>query len=250
MQPEIFVIFVSDSRGRDLRTNPLPVSTLYQCEYIIKGGACIHNLQKDTLQLLSRYGRINPNALYIVKIAAGICDITKKVHHEGGVDIILRDRTYVLTKLLRFKEHILALGLKALVSFATIPPVSFKNAHSFNVSMGKNWSSIRSDEMRARDQLTLFEKLQHINNTLIQENSKPQQISNLGECRPSQLLWHQQVLREAKKKKTGKTVLRIPNTALVDGVHASPVVSKRWADTLLHSLSQDAHRLLSLRSPT
>jgi hypothetical protein len=246
MNYDLQVLFVSDSRGRDFLKSPLPHSDLFKTEYIIIGGASIRTLERETITKVKSISLSNPNTVFIVKIAAGICEVTKKEQHAGGVELVLREQTYVLTNLLNFKERLHCLGRKILVSFATIPPISFEQALQHNISKNKLWAPTSTKEHRLAQQDAIFHRLSQINHALIQENTKLQEIGNLGSCRPAQLLWHQQIVRETKRRRSSKVVLRIPLTALVDGVHAGPEVFSKWSTTLYHSLQQDAERIVSL----
>jgi hypothetical protein len=184
--------------------------------------------------------------LIVVKLAAGICEITKKLKHAGGTDIVLRDETYVLTSLTRFKSRILSLGKRILVSFATIPPVSFQQAFEYNLARKKVWNSLHTDNDRALQQDRHLSRLQQINHAIVLENTKSQSIQELGSCRPSQLLWHLQVLRETRRRKNSKKILRIPLNALRDGVHPGPEVAEKWRSAVHRSLFKDVWELLFL----
>ena len=245
MEPEFVSLLVSDSRGSKIIPHPLPAIYPYTSEFIPIPGANILRLHYETNEFLKHNNPTNKR-IFIIKLAAGICEITKKEFHDGGEELSLRPTTNVLANILDFKRSILNLGLKTLVSIATIPPVSFEDNYAYNKSVHKLWNSQYSTEDRKRLQGELFTLIKEINDEIVTENTREQMIPGIGSCRPSQLLWHINVMKESRRRKTSSLTVRIPHDLLPDGVHPNDDIIKKWSETHHNSVIQDIGRIRDL----
>ena len=238
MESEFVSLLVSDSRGRGIISKPLPPIHDYTSENIIIPGATIERLKLETKEFLKHNDPLK-NRVFIIKLAAGICEITNREFHAGGLELSLRPRTNALANIKDFKNSISSLGLKTLISLVTIPPVSFVDNYNYNVSKGKLRNPKYSDINREDFQSELFSIRKIINDEIILENTKDQYISGIGICRSSQLLWHLNIIKTSKRRKSSPVITRIPHNYLPDGVHPNETIITKWSESLQQSVTQD-----------
>ena len=103
-------------------------NTCKKTTYIARGGAKIHSLEDELLELINGIPRQD---IIIVYICAGICEITVKEYHEGGTELGLYESTNVVDNLIAFKNSIRRLHPRSVVGIATIPIVSFKLSQQY-----------------------------------------------------------------------------------------------------------------------
>ena len=139
-------IFVADSRGNNFDKYKQPQDL--QLHYIIQRGATISSLRDKTLDFIKSPHFPNNKQIFI-KIAAGINDILKRVHHSDGTESVVSDTfdvNAIISKLLLFRSSVKTLIPSALVGFVTIPTAHLKTIQTENLRSRKLLMSHFTDE--------------------------------------------------------------------------------------------------------
>jgi hypothetical protein len=225
--PVVQAIIACDSRGRDFRDFPLIDKYGYNSHIILRRGACIKDIENDLVILLDGLCRKD---IFIVYIAAGICEITKKIHHQNGHELDLRNSNSLLENLISCKQTIKNTFDKCIVNIATIPTINLAQAIRYNIDQGKLISSRFTEEEIKEKQARLNEIVKFTNEGILKENRERQELPGFGQIRLGNLFLHQDIEKTELKKRGGRKIhrTRIPLTALVDGVHANKDITLKW----------------------
>jgi hypothetical protein len=223
-------IIASDSRARDFplwQEQSRHNSHLYRTHFVICRGGNIDRILNKTLELLKS---IENTDLILVLLMGGICEITIREHHTHGTELAVRKAIHIEKNILKFKELVRAIVPNCLVSIATIPIVDFAKAKQHYYKVGKLSQSEYSEEETLQQQKTLSEKLASINHFITEQNKKLQLIPKFGITNPCQRYLHQAIEKTTTKRRGASkiSVKRIPQTALVDGVHGSEHICRNW----------------------
>jgi hypothetical protein len=210
---------------------------------VVISGAKIDRLLHDTVV---RLRTLPPQDNFLVRLAAGINERTKKEYHRNGCEVVLNPSQDLWNSITHFKEKIRDEFPNTLVSLCTIPPIHFQAATQFYLQ--KRWlrESRLTDENRKEEQEELRKTLTHINHLITEENKKEQDIKDAGMVTPSQLYMHQDIERTfTKKKKDGsrKTTKHIRLDTLVDGIHPTKHVSDNWFELTHHNFFKEIHKI-------
>ena len=118
------LLFVGDSRSYGFFRYEQPKN--FETLFCVKRGAKIDDLIGESLEKLKE---VRTDLPLIVKIAAGINNLTKFTRHQGGKELIASDISIaeVCNKLDSLKSKIKEARSDALVGFVTIPTLSFEN---------------------------------------------------------------------------------------------------------------------------
>ena len=223
----IYCIVAADSRARDFESKLLPHPDLYTTKYIVRGGARINTLECEVLGYINKLPKTDIVILYIL---AGICELTYKEYHQGGVELCLHKNQNVYDHIVDLKNTIRRHHPLSLVGVATIPIIDFKKAqkhykHSNQLFVPKYGNDDLLDMQRR-----LSKSLAKINTDLAHLNRSPQHLPGVGVFYPAHLFLHQDIEKDVvrKTKSSRKVLKRIPDKKLSDGVHASAEVADVW----------------------
>ena len=212
-------ILVSDSRARGFATldQGEDYDFGYQAHYVCIPGAKIRDLKDNTLALIND---IPPtNTKIIVKIAAGINNLTRKIDHKGSYEIAPSTATAssVLAELVNLKHSIQEIRPDAYISYMTIPPVNFLQQLTYWTAKGKLQHPIHNEAKRRRFQCDHELIINDINKNINALNHGKQ---NNIQCQTAS--WHSVVLRRQRGQN------RLIVSALTDGIHGSDNTKKKW----------------------
>jgi hypothetical protein len=223
----IHAIVACDSRGRDFNSFSEIDGHGYINHVILRRGAKIKDLENE---LILRLDSIPRRDFCVVYIVAGICELTQKIYHSGGQELDLQPSNNLLVNLLNCKQIVRATFPRCIISIATIPTISFKQAIAHNIEKGKLRHSKFTEEEINHKQTILNSSIKCINELILNDNKQPQEIAGLGHYRLGNLFFHQNIEKLEIKKRGNKKIrrLRISGTALVDGVHANQDVALKW----------------------
>ena len=177
-----------------------------------------------TLQLVCKSDKIH------AIIAAGICDLTRKIHHTGGTQLSYThtdEDIHSFLKRLDTIQHEL-LTNNVIPKFATIAPASIiKNTH-YNINKGKLQNSKFTNTELKQQQQTHEKHINVINDHVTSLNT------SLG-IRTIRL--DKDVIKISIKKRgangqSKKRVSRFVYSRMYDGVHADRGLQRKW-DTFL-----------------
>lgn len=241
-KPKIHCILAADSRARNFPTDTAINAHMYAAHYIIQRGAIVADLKPKILNLVQSSP---PEDIISIKIAAGINECTYREGKFRYTELIPNNSIHVLQNLLNLKTEIRQCTRRALVSFATIPIVSFKSCQSHYIKTGRLIFPRYNSSDLLEFQEDLSQTLSQINDRLMSENKKPQEIEDVGEVYPALLLWHLDIEKEAVLRIQGEKITRkrIPSTALSDGMHPSDKISEKWFSNLHKSYVKEWERI-------
>lgn len=244
MASRVHTILAADSRARPFLEREACNSSIYQSHLVVCPGAKVDKIKQKTIQKLSN---IPQGDLVLIRIAGGINELTLREYHVGGVELCLQRPQYLIHNLLKFKDEIKSAHPISLVSFATIPIINFVAAQKHYIDTGKLWQPKYSYQQLTAFQTELSDSLANINTRLIVENRKLQYVPGWATTSCSQLYWHQDIEKLAKRKRGGKwiNVKRIRWTALPDGVHPSSGIAKTWYNRVHDNFKKDYMNLIT-----
>lgn len=228
-------VLVADSRSFGFWRYPQDPDA--PIRYVVQRGAVIKDLRKPALDLIKTL----THETIIVKIAAGINELTSWWKHSGGKELTLSavSSKILIEKLLKFKQEIHVVRPDALVGFVTIPTISFEKFNDLQTSTGKLWTVKQSKSELKVLQTKLDEILHEVNSRLKVENCKRQLPHKKG-CRT--VSWHNSITTRSKKRtKKGhfKLVYKNNFTKLYDGVHGVSELKKKWFCELCKAISAE-----------
>jgi hypothetical protein len=242
MDREIHAIIATDSRGKNFVSKAAPNSDIYQTHNLVCRGARIDRVSSAIFSCLRR---INPSSLVLVRICAGINELTYKYHHKDGNELVPHIQQNVIQHLLQLKEKIRRKFPSALVGIATIPIVNL--AQSKLHYMEKGWLSkpLYDESQTLQHQRELSITISNINARIVRENSLRQYIPEIGLVLPTQLFLNQDIEKVSIRKKGGKRRLRkhIQISSLPDGVHPSDRISDKWFNCIHENFKRELDRI-------
>jgi hypothetical protein len=236
-------LIVTDSRGKIFVEKEPENQDLYITYNIVVSGARIPQLLSETLVRLSTFPTKD---IFMVRLGAGINELTKKIHHENGCEVVLNEHPSLWENVLSFKDEIRRTHPNTLVSLCTIPPVDFEACHKFYIQRGWLKKSILTESSRKAQQEELKSILTHTNHLISVENKKEQLVKGAGFVTPSQLYFHQEIERTFTKRKkdgTKKTTKHIRQDTLVDGIHPTRYVAGKWFELVHINFFKEVHKL-------
>ena len=221
-------IVITDSRGKHFEDLDAEQDYRdYDTIYISRSGAKIQDLILPVQQNLYP---INPNRPVVVKLAAGICDITDKSKtHKGIAKITFQKGNChdIISQFRHFRTKILQTHPKSLVSVATIPPANLVTANE-----RAEPSTSRKKEILAQS----WKQIEHVyqlNTEIIKLNYENQELG-----RPTTPL----LCATCLKKKKGNKLVPIVS-ALSDGVHGTRLTQVKWLKLIHQSIKRDINKL-------
>ena len=204
---------------------------MYDTKYIVKGGARLSTLEEEVNDYIKN---IPCTDIIIAYVCAGICELTYKEHHCGGIELNLHTNQNVYEHIVDLKENLRRRHPLSVVGVATIPMIKFIKAQAhFKLIKQLHQPKYSKDQLNEKQQ-KLSESIAVINTNLAALNRTPQYLPGIGSVTPAQLFLHQDVEKDVIRKSQSKRVVykRIPDKKLIDGVHASEAVSDVWFSAL------------------
>jgi hypothetical protein len=227
------IIIATDSRGRFLErylASTKPFWHRWQVCTIMKPGANLKVLKEEIQK------HLHPEKQNIIMLAGGICNLTSKITHRGGVEITYTstDKVQNITSTLHDISDELSHS-NTIVKIATIPPVSLDKYSTFQKSKHRLSDSIFSTDTVQQQQRDLEADITQINNTItaINQHNGVRTVN-----------WHRDLLRTSIKKRgwngqSRKSVTKYTYGKLYDGVHAVEELSTNWFRILCESVVAD-----------
>lgn len=236
------IIFGTDSRGRGLeqyihQNNALTTHTLH-C-IIIPGGTLSTIIQQVQNKIQSLTQQHNHTTIHCT-IAAGICNLTKKTFHQGGMEIsYLRDANNIASIKQTISSTYQTMHSNNIhFNLVHIPPASISKYSEFNIQHGKLKQSSFTTTDFHEQQTTLEQDIQDINNHISTQN---QIYSTLS------IRWDRDILK-CKKRKRGrnnnntKISQCFSYSDLYDGVHANSQLKNKWFYFLVKSTDKSVFK--------
>lgn len=211
------LLVVGDSRCKlfeDFEISERNGRRSYDVHYCIKRGARIEDLIESAVNFLER---IDSNRLVIVKVAAGINNLTVLDRLTREISPSNTTAQAILNDLVRLKNAIQLCHPKCLVSFCTIPPVNFRVYAEYQQKKGGSYGSKPEQTLRAyTDQV--IAKVVEINRAIKITNS----ISQLG-VSLNTASFHSNCLQDKPNNKH-----RIVVKSMYDGLHPTRATALVW----------------------
>ncbi|MES9880249.1 MAG: hypothetical protein ABW185_05135 [Sedimenticola sp.] len=200
----------------------------------------MNDLVSPTLDLL-RSRNYKQCDILAVKIAAGINDLIKSVRHDGGRQLTLSGVTEkkVFEKLQNFKSEIKSVCPNALVGFATIPSLSFKDNNRHKRDNGELVESLFTEAEIEEQQRKINADICDINKRIKLENSTRQQNHERG-CLTVSL--HSEIEKKSRRRNRGgklREVTQYKFAKLYDGLHGKSDLKHKWYNSLLKAIAQE-----------
>lgn len=235
-----FCILAADSRARWFRdidqTWQRDMFTVDHDSYIpiyisIPGAKILDLLQP----ILTKLSELPTRSRILLKIAAGINNLTKKYHHRRRTQLSRAGRAYyeiapshytadhIIYHLSVLKYHIKRAYPKVIVSYITIPPADFDGHYNYQQRKALGTKQIFTQEEREIHQRIHLDEIEHINQRINSENTSRQQG-----IKPQTVSWHTKII----KRKTNGTRYLWYN--LYDGLHGT-VGANKYLHRQLHT---------------
>ncbi len=207
---------------------------------IVKGGGTISQLKT---QIRSKIQEIKANSYarhehssFSIVLAAGICNMTTKISHPGGCQIIYHSSETkvqnVISDMQNFSKHFTTQGIQTKIE--CIPSASIMKNIEFNTAAGKLNHNILSLEEIQSQQKQLENDLVLINSHIMEINKK----NNVTNIR-----WDRDLLRCSTKRR-GNCKIPIKKMSyqhLYDGVHPDTYLQSKWYHFLCLSIQTQQH---------
>lgn len=225
---------MADSRALNFEHYGQP--SQFKTHYVVERGARIRDLMQPTIAKLRT---IHRDTTVVVKIAAGINDITRivRTEHDKFLRPSTRSADEIFIELCTFKDLLKRERRNILVGLVTIPTVSVRKYAEIN--------GYRATEELERDfsqdQREIDDNLQTINYRIRGENRQPQLDFPRG---PRTVSWHSSVTRKSfrksrNKNKPGKPTTRSSFGQLYDGIHAVSQLKRKWFHQLITAFTAE-----------
>ena len=231
----IHAILIADSRASNFPSLDTDKHYTYVPHYISIPGAKITNLLSQSLEEIEQIPKENTKLL--IKIAAGINDLTVKRNNGHGYELAPSSTTTraVLNRLLNIKEEIKKKRPDAIISFVTIPPINFYQQLRFWVDKKRLQKPIYDYTKRKTFQTAHEITIADINKNINSLNHRKQHGVT---CQTAS--WHTEVLKTQK----GKT--KLIACSLYDGVHGTIEVKKKWHAKFHQAIQKEIKQIQDL----
>ena len=226
------VLVVSDSRGKkfgDLYQEFQDGGNRYEFDHICVRGAKINDLIEPTIE---RVKDEFSKRYIIIKLAAGINDLTKK---EIGLANITPQE--VFRKLTYFKTCVKEYHRRSVISYCTVAPANLVAQQSHAVSVGR-YHKHRSEEELRRLTGILIETIRDLN-----ENINTSHKNKQYGVAPQIVALHKPCLRFKGKPKL------IPSS-LSDGLHGTESTQRTWMEKIIKAVNTEVDELLKAETNT
>jgi hypothetical protein len=218
-------IVVADSRGRVFRSKEPENKEKYTTINIIKPGATTAVLTRATTSYL---GSIPSSTPVLIQFCTGINDLTRRVQHENGTELVPKSDQSLWFLLADFIYEVKRAHANTIIGIASIPMISFEAVKRHYIKIGKLKTSCFSDSDTATHQESLSQTIKEINKKIHEHNSIEQTLTGLGKIRPLDLYWHQFVEKDCRSKQKTTRRRRMVVNALTDGIHPAEHIKAKW----------------------
>ena len=230
------IIIAGDSRGRgiDSYISNNNAFTSDQVHYIIKPGGTLSTIFQQVQSRIHAIQHNHNTTNILCTITAGICNLTQKIYHEGGMEICYKHNT---DNIINIKQQIstyyrLMNDQNVKFNLTHIPSASLSKYSEFNIKNGKLTQSAFSTSELEQQQSLLESDLEDINNHISTLNSSFHTFSvrwdrDLVKCRTK---------TRGKNGKLSKKCKVTTYTDLYDGVHANAGLKDKWFHFLVKSI--------------
>ena len=232
MEEKVTLMIAGSSRVRTFETLSSQNEQKYTTVILPNPGAGYLKIAADVVKHIAD---IDNNNLIVVYIIGGLCDITEKVYHKGGCEVLLRQHTLAIEHARDAKLMIRTSHPNVIVSFASVAVADLAKTKRHYKKQKQLWESCCTDEETQAMQNRLSDTIAEVNKELSILNQIPQSTRDYDLLHLSQLFTHHHIEKISYNKRgTRKTNIRktIPNGALPDGVHQSKQISQKWFDQL------------------
>lgn len=216
-KPTYHALLIADSRAYSFNKYKVDQKIYHKSHYIIKRGGTTRSLLERTLEFL-KSDKISKNDWLIVKIAAGINDITYRQEENGEIVLKHKGTNEAIKGLLKLREEIYKIRPKTVVSFITIPP-----AH---ILKNKELKGLNCTAKDIEENKAYVDKVLDLNTKL--EDLNRNQCATI--IQPHCCCWHPEAIRSSKKtlRQGGyRKRITVNKKALYDGLHAVSDVKKK-----------------------
>lgn len=239
------IIIAMDSRGanlnRFLHSHHLELPQhKYNNKTIVIPGAQLNTL-KNAIDKTIQTSKNHTNTIII---AAGICNLTHKVHHATGMEVTYTHTPEKVASIIANMEQIYTnfhQKYNSQTTFACIPPVSLTKHKDFNKDRNKLSSSIFTTEETQLQQKHLEEDIKQLNQAIIH-------INNSHSLRS--IRWDRDIMKTTTKlrgrnKQNRKQITKFTYKHLYDGIHPNILLANKWYTFLCRAVTLDSTNKLS-----
>ena len=234
------IIFATDSRGAKLKHFLMSNTTLtlYTVHTIIIPGAKIETLTQAFDNKLRKIFSSSTSVHHVfVIVAAGICNLTEKIHHANGTEIVYISDLAKTSHILEVINSVYKTYNSSTVSckLVHIPPVSLISSSQFNMSKRKLTKSMYTYDQISQQQIDLENDINEINSLISSLNERFSKHS---------VRWDRDLLI-CKTKKRGKNgqnkhkIKKFSYSLFYDGVHPQSSLATKWYTYMCESVVKD-----------
>ncbi|MES9884555.1 MAG: hypothetical protein ABW185_27235 [Sedimenticola sp.] len=209
---------------------------------IVAPGAKVMTLASEVqnkIRNISLLSDTQPN--FYVVIASGICNLTSKINHKRGYEIIYHQTDLKLSNLIRDIDYIYSTLNTANIStkIVHIPPVSLQKAEQYSRQHKTLPNKLTvTPEQQEEQQNKLYNDIDQINQHISAKNVQFDKLS---------VRWDKDIIT-CKSKKRGragnyKTVLMYNFEHMYDGVHGDVNLKQEWYTQLFRSITKEMAKL-------
>ena len=139
MNTHLSALILGDSRISNFVNFGEKNQSLYHTTVRSISGGKIENITFLAQQLLNNIDQENFALIYC---CAGICNITRKIHHSYGWELGIKEDIDVIEKIQEARDTIITAHPNAAIVFSTVPIVSFAKVIAYNKEHSKLSKSI------------------------------------------------------------------------------------------------------------
>ena len=219
------LIIATDSRGAKLKRYFSKHFPTIQPTISVLPGAKISDIH---ISLIETVKLVTSTPRSVVVVAAGICNLTQKVDHAGGVQITYQGDTRKRISDLLYQLHTLVFDLNVNHQFPVlvicIPPANLHKYAEKKMLQGKLEFSILTTEETTRQQDLLEHDITLINREIIQMNV----MQGHSSIRWDNTILKIKIRKRGRNGQNSKKCSYFCYDQLYDGVHPDQELADKW----------------------
>lgn len=238
------ILIASDSRGRRLNQyihNIKPFEQ-YKVSVVAIPGGTISTITDTIVRKITKI-RLTSNEPIMVMFAAGICNLTNKIRHDGGCELDYESTPNKVQTIVSQFQNIYAcikqIDQNIKVKIATIPPASLKKYILFNTTKHRLTETVFSDDEIHQKQNQLEDDIKLINSAISAMNCS----ENLRTLRWDRDLMKTTIKKRGANGKNKKKITKFNYNHLYDGVHADSKLEGKWYRIMCESIKNDLQQI-------
>lgn len=245
------IIFATDSRGANIQhfveENSNLIKNKHVFHFVIVRGGKVERIVSNVENYINSKKIYKPK---MIMFAGGICDLTQKITHSTGTEIIYTPRENIVesitTQLGHFQTRFKA-QYNIQVKIACIPPVSLLKSDTFAQERNRLQHSIYTTHQKQQQQKQLEHDIRLINTNIMHMNT----TSFLRTVRWDRDITKTKTQLRGRHNQNKHKVSFFCYKHMYDGVHPDNYLFSKWYRYMCLSISKDIfHSLYITGTPS